>query len=128
MFKLRNLLGVSIAVVMMILMSATWVSAQPMQQETATPEPTVLPTDTPSPTVAPTETVTATATVTAVAPAVSPLSTPDPTIATPVGTPSTLPTTGASDDSNGIFGLLLIVAGAVILLGILGLTMARRTR
>ncbi len=137
MFKFRNLLVVGIAVVMAILMTTTWASAQPVQQGTVTPEattpptdtpvPTVSTTDTPAPTVAATEALTATATATAVAPAVSPLGTPV-RIGTPIGTPSTLPTTGASDDGTGVLSLLLIAAGAVILISILGLALARRSR
>ena len=120
MFKFRNLLGVGIAMVMMALMTG-WAAAQPAQQGTVTPEPTTPPIDTPVPTIAATEPTTATGTVTgtSVAPAVSPL-------ATPVGTPSTLPTTGASDDRAGAFSLVLIAAGAVILIGILGLSLSRR--
>jgi hypothetical protein len=127
MVKIRNLLVVSIAVVMMILMTSTWVSAQPVQQGTVTPEATTPPTDTPAPTVAATEAPTTTATATAVAPAVSPLGTPS-QIGTPIGTPSTLPTTGAGDDGTGVLSLLLIAVGAVILVSILGLTMSRRSR
>ena len=131
MLKFRSLLPVGIAVVMMAILTAPWVSAQPFQQATATPEATTLPSDTPAPTIAATDTpaptIAATDTITSVAPAVSPLATPR---ATPVGsTPSTLPTTGGSDDGSGALSLLLIAAGAVILVGLAGLlAVSRRSR
>ena len=120
MFKSRNLLAVGIAVVALIFMT-TWVSAQPLQQDTPTPEATIVSTETPVPTVAATNAPAPTEVATAVAPAVSPL-------ATPVGTPSTLPATGASDDGTAAFSLLLMAAGAVILISILGLAVSRRSR
>ncbi len=55
MFRFRNLLAVGLAVVMLVLMT-TLVSAQPVQQGTATPEATTLPSDTPVPTIAATGT------------------------------------------------------------------------
>ena len=127
MFKLRNLLAVGSAILMMLILTTPWAAAQPVQQGTVTPEATIAATDTPVPTdtlvptVAATETMTATAT--SVAPAVSPL-------ATPVSTPSTLPTTGGSDDGTATASLLLVIAGVVILLGIIGAgaAMSRRTR
>ncbi|HTP10138.1 MAG TPA: hypothetical protein VMP08_17915, partial [Anaerolineae bacterium] len=102
-------------------------AAHPAQQDTATPEVTIAATDTLVPTVAATDTPepTVAATATAVAPAVSPLATPS---ATPVSTPSTLPITGGSDDGTAAFSLLLIAAGAVILVGVFGLALSRRTR
>ncbi len=140
MFRSRNLLAIGIAVVALILMT-TWVSAQPLQQDTPTPEattvsadtpvptvsvsdtplPTTSATDTPMPTVVATDTPAPTAAATAIAPTVS-------SPATPVGTPSTLPTTGASDDGTAAFSLLLMAAGAVILVSILGLAVSRRSR
>lgn len=120
MFKSRNLVAVGLAVVMLILMT-TWASAQPVQQGTVTPEATTAPGGTPVPTVSTSTTLTPTQIATAVAPAVSPL-------ATPIGTPSTLPTTGGSDDGSAALSLLLIAAGAVILISLVGLTMSRRPR
>ena len=111
MFRSRNLVGVGIAVVMLILMTS-WASAQPAQQGTVTPVATTTP--------AAVATSEPTEIATAVAPAVSPL-------ATPIGTPSTLPTTGASDDGAAVLSLLLIAAGAAILIGILGLATSRRS-
>ena len=119
MIKFRNLLAVGIAVVMLVILTTPWASAQPFQQATGTPEATTLPTDTPAPTIAAT-----TATVTSVAPAVSPLGTPS---ATPVSTPSTLPTTGGSDDGSAALSLLLMAAGAVILASLAGLAVSRRS-
>ncbi len=134
MFKFRNLLGVSIATIMMVILMTAGVSAHPVQQDTATPEattvstdtpvPTSAATDTPEPTMAATAAATTTVTATAVAPAVSPLATPS---TTPISTPSTLPTTGGSDDGSAALSLLLIAAGAVILIGALGLATSRRT-
>ena len=128
MFRFRNLAGIGIAVAMLILMTS-WVAAAPNLQGTATPEPGTSPvntpvattaaTDTPVPTVAATDTPMPTAT--AVAPAVTPQ-------ATPQATPSTLPTTGGSDDGTAALSLLLVVAGAVILAGALGLALSRRSR
>ncbi len=135
MFKFRNLLGVTIATVMMVILMTAGASAHPALQDTATPEATTITTDTPAPTAAATDTpaptiaatvaATSTVTPTAVAPAVSPLATPS---ATPVSTPSTLPTTGGSDDGSAALSLLLVVAGAVILVGVLGVTLSRRSR
>jgi LPXTG-motif cell wall-anchored protein len=108
-----------------LIFMTTWVYAQPLQQQdTPTPEATTIPSDTPVPTlvetVAPTTTATATATVTAVAPAVS-------SLATPVATPSTLPQTGASDDNMAALSMLLMAAGVVILISLLGFAIARRS-
>ncbi len=124
MIKSRNLLVVGLTLVMLILMTS-WASAQPAQQATATPEVSVLPTDTPAPTSVPTEAATATIEATAVAPAVSPLATPG---ATPAATPSTLPTTGGSDDGTAALSLLLMAAGALILVSVLGMAISRRPR
>ncbi len=112
MFRIRNLVGVGIALVMLILMTSL-ASAQPVQQGTVTPVATTPP--------AVTATLVPTQTATSVAPAVSPL-------ATPVGTPGTLPTTGGSDDGTAALSLVLVAAGAVILVGVLGLAMSRRPR
>ena len=120
MFRFRNLVGIGIAVAMLILMTS-WAAAQPVLQGTATPEPGTSPVETPVPTVAATDTPMPTATATAVAPAVTPQ-------ATPVGTPSTLPKTGGSDDGTAAMSLLLVGAGAVILIGALGLALSRRSR
>ncbi len=130
MFKFRNLLVVGIAVMILVFLMAPLASARPFLQDTATPEATTLPSDTPAPsavaTDTPVPTVAATATEAAVAPAVSPLSTPS---ATPVSTPSTLPTTGGSDDGTAGLSLLLIGAGALIILASLaGLAVSRRSR
>lgn len=139
MFKFRNLLVVGIGVMMLVFLMAPWASAQPFLQDTATPEATTFPSDTPAPssvatdtpmpttaaTDTPEPTVAATATEAAVAPAVTPLSTPS---ATPISTPSTLPTTGGSDDGTAAMSLLLIGAGVVILAGLAGLAMSRRSR
>ena len=118
MFRFRNLVGVGIAVAMLIFMTS-WAAAQPVLQGTATPAPGTSPVETPVPTVAATDTPMPTAT--AVAPAVTPQ-------ATPKGTPSTLPTTGGSDDGTAAMSLLLVGAGAVILIGALGLALSRRSR
>ncbi len=119
MYKFRNLLVVGIAVMMLVFLMAPWAAAQPFQQATGTPEATTAATDTPVPTIA------ATATEASVAPAVSPLSTPS---ATPVSTPSTLPTTGGSDDGSAALSLLLMAAGAIILLSLAGFAVSRRSR
>jgi hypothetical protein len=138
MFRIRNLLGVSIAVVVMLAIMTTGVFAHPAQQTTATPEATAVDTVTPEATLGDTATpeatiATPTATITptivpsptSVAPAVSPLATPKATI---VGTPSTLPTTGGSDDGAAVVGLLALTLGAMLLLGAAGVARSQRTR
>lgn len=122
MFKSRILLTLGVSLVM-LLMALPIAQAQPAQQTTVTPEPTVAVTSTP----AATETLTSTLgpTATSVAPAVSPLGTPQPTA---IGTPSTLPKTGGSDDGMAVFGVLVIIAGVALLLGALGLALSRRSQ
>ncbi len=117
MFKLRNLLAVGIAVLLLMAVMIPLAGAQPVQQATDTPVPTVADTATPE------------ATATSVAPAVSPLATPSTgagTTSSPVSTPSTLPTTGGSDDSAVMLSLLAIVMGVAVLLGAAGLAVSRR--
>ena len=123
MFKVRNLLGVGIAVVVMLAIVTTGVFAHPVQQATVTPEATAAATEvmTPTETLTPTEV----SSPASVAPAVSPLATPQATI---VGTPSTLPTTGGSDDGSAALSFLVLALGAVILLGVASVALSRRTR
>ncbi len=122
MFKSRVSLAIVLSLVMMMMFALPLAWAQPAQQGTATPAPTVAATDTPVPTEAVTPTLEPTAT--SVAPAVSPLATPkSPTAAS---TPSTLPTTGGSDDGTAALGMLAIVAGAVLLIGMYGIVRSRR--
>ncbi len=121
MFKIRNLLGVGMAVMVMLALTTAGAFAQPAQQATATPEATA----TIEATVAATQIATATATLTptSVAPAVSPLATPRPTA---VSTPSTLPTTGGSDDGTAALSVLVLALGVLLLMGGFGLALARR--
>jgi len=56
---------------------------------------------------------------------VSPLSTPE---ATAVSTPSTLPTTGGDNTGAAGLGLIMLVVGALLLLGAFGFAMSHRTR
>ena len=128
MFRVRNLIGVGVAMILMLALTTAGVLAQPVQQGTATPEATatleatatveatqvVTPTETSVPTVEPT--------ATSVAPAVSPLATP-----TAVSTPGTLPTTGGSDDGTAALSLLVVAVGAVLILGAFTLALSRRT-
>jgi hypothetical protein len=137
MFRIRNLLGVSIAVVVMLAIMTTGVFAHPAQQATVTPEATTVDTVTPEATLADTATPEATivptvvmtptaiASPTSAAPAISPLATPKATI---VGTPSTLPTTGGSDDGMAVLSLVMLALGAVLLLGAAGTAWSRRAR
>ena len=46
MFKFRNLLGVTIATIMMVALMTAGAAAHPAQQDTATPEVTIAATDT----------------------------------------------------------------------------------
>ena len=127
MFKLRNLLAVGIAVLLLMAVMIPLAGAQPVQQATDTPVPTVADTATPEATAVTTATLEPTAT--SVAPAVSPLATPSTgasSSSSPVSTPSTLPTTGGSDDSAVMLSLLAIVMGVAVLLGAAGLAMSRR--
>ncbi len=119
MLKTRNLLALGITLVLLMAFMIPLAAAQPAQQATATPEPTLAATETPAATEA------VTPTETSVAPAVSPLATP---IATPVSTPGTLPTTGGSDDGMAALGTMVIVLGALLLLGAFGLALSRRGR
>ncbi len=121
MFRVRNLLGVGLAVGVMLALTTVGVFAQPVQQATATPSPTdtvvatqvATPTETLAPTVEPS--------ATSVAPAVSPLATP-----AAVGTPSVLPKTGGSDSGAAALSLLILGIGAALVLGAVGLALARR--
>lgn len=115
MFKVRNLLGVGIAVVVMLAFTAAGVFAQPAQQATATPAATVAATQVVTPTATLVPTAVSTATV--VAPAVSPLA-----------TPATLPKTGASDGGTAALSLFVAVVGALLILGAFGLAMSQRQR
>jgi hypothetical protein len=117
MFKVRNLLGVGIAIVTMLALTTAGAFAQPAQQATATPEATA----TIEATVAATQVATSTATLTptSVAPTVSPRP-------TAISTPSTLPTTGGSDDGTAALSLFVLAVGAVLLLGGFGLALSRR--
>jgi hypothetical protein len=126
MLKYRNLLAIGIVVVMMLAIMTSWASAQPARQDTATPAATDTPavTDTPAATAVATDTPVPTATE-VVAPAVSPLSTPE---ATAVSTPSTLPTTGGDNTGAAGLGLIVLVVGALLLLGAFGFAMSHRTR
>jgi hypothetical protein len=63
-------------------------------------------------------------TATSVAPAVSPLATAAPGA---VSTPSTLPATGGSDDGTAALGTLVIILGAVLVLGGFGVALSRRS-
>ncbi len=47
--------------------------------------------------------------------------------ATLVSTPSTLPATGGSDDGATTLGLIVLVIGALMVVGAVGLVMSRRT-
>ena len=120
MLKYRNLMAIGIVVVMMLAIMTSWASAQPARQDTATPAAT----DTPAVTAVATDTPVPTATE-VMAPTVSPLSTPE---ATAVSTPSTLPTTGGDNTGMAGLGLIVLVVGALLLLGAFGFAMSHRTR
>jgi hypothetical protein len=110
MLKTRNLLAVAVILVMMMAVMIPLTAAQPAQQ--ATPTPT---------TAGP---ITGTATVAAPGAAVTGTAVVSPTA---VGTPGTLPTTGGSDDGSANLGLILLALGALILFGVFGIAMSRRT-
>ena len=121
MFKVRNLLGVGSAIMVMLALTTAGAFAQPALQATVTPEATA----TIEATVTATQVATSTATLTptSVAPTVSPLATPRPTA---ISTPSTLPTTGGSDDGTAALSLFVLAVGVVLLLGGFGLALSRR--
>ena len=105
MFKFRQLLTAGIALAVLMALMIPFAAAQPAQQATATPEATVA--TTPEVTVAATQ--------------VSPT-------ATIASTPSTLPTTGGSDGGAANLGLVVLVVGALMVVGgVVGLVMSRRT-
>ena len=136
MLKSRNFLAMGIVVVMMLAVMTSWASAQPVRQDTPTPEATAIATDTPvaTETIAVTETTsltdtpapteTAMPTATSAAPTVSPIATP---AATAISTPSTLPKTGGDNTGTATLGLLVFVVGALLILGGFSLALARRT-
>jgi hypothetical protein len=74
--------------------------------------------------------------LTAAQPAQQATATPEATMAatavspteTAISTPSTLPTTGSSDGSAAILGLVVVAGGALMVVGAVGLIMSRRTR
>ena len=119
MWKSRNLLAIGIALVMLAAFMIPLTFAQPAQQATATPESTTVATETPEATaMATVESPIATSEVTA---------TTAPPTATAVSTPSTLPTTGGSNDGMATLGLIVIVVGALIVVGAGALLVSRRT-
>jgi len=106
MFKFRQLLTVGTAFVVLMALMIPFAAAQPAQQATATPGATTAATQ-------PAQQATATPGATAAA--------------TLVSTPSTLPATGGSDDGAATLGLIVLVVGALMVVGAVGLVMSRRT-
>src|SRR5512143_3290863 len=116
MMKLRNLLVIGALIMALLIVAAPTTSARPAQQDTATPEATLMTTESPLMTpAATTESGAPAMEGTSVAPGVSPL-----------GTPSTLPTTGASDDAGRTTTLIVLGIVAVIVIALIGLAVSRR--
>jgi len=125
MWKSRNLMAIGIALIMLAAFMIPLTFAEPAQQATATPESTTAATQTPG----------ATAAATVVSPIATPEVTATPLVtattvsptATAIGTPGTLPTTGGRDSGSAVLGLIVIVIGALIVVGAVALRMSRRT-